>query len=66
MSYYSEYQKIDLNPNNEMRLDDAFDIWKRSGKPAVDSSEFDSLCDDYSIEPWELQDIVDDFTGESK
>jgi hypothetical protein len=41
-------------------LESAWEDYLASGKPAFDSSDFEVICDDWNIEPWELQDIAND------
>jgi len=41
-------------------LESAWEAYCSTGKPAFDTTDFNAICDDWNIEPWELQDIVND------
>ena len=42
------------------RISQAFDFWASSEKPATDSDEFFSICDQFEIEPGDLNDAIQD------
>tara|TARA_R110000782_G_C14819205_1_gene413813 strand:+ start:20250 stop:20456 length:207 start_codon:yes stop_codon:yes gene_type:complete len=55
---------LPLTPQYFKKLDNAFDAWTEN-KPAVNSASYLNLCDQFDVEPSDLEDIIiEDDVGE--